>query len=318
MDNKLVRNGRWCVPTSLVHRLVAEYHDALHLTTSSVEKHWKEITHGVEGEGLYKAVELQCQTCPSCAIHTHDTKRKQGYMTPMPIPMEPMDSIALDVFHYPSTSHHGEVYDRMLLCVCRLSGYLIAIPIPKPRHEDKDEGLTGKRAAHAVMERWVDRFGAPREICSDRGPQFVSQYFQTLCSKIGARSTMCLAGRHQGNGKAENTGKQLRRAIAKALTLKKGTKWVEVLPAVVRVWHETTGPSGYTPNEIVFGKQNRTKGPPLAESKGVAQDAAHYFQRREELIALARRAMIQVQETMAHKYNKRRRMSPNFSKRDRV
>ena len=95
------------------------------------------------------------------------------------------------------------------------------------------------------MERWVDTFGAPREICSDRGPQFVSQYFLTLCSKIGARSTMCLAGRHQGNGKAENTGKQLRRAVAKALSLKKGTNWEEVLPAVVRAWHETTGPSGY-------------------------------------------------------------------------
>ena len=210
--------------------LVAEYHDALHLTTSSVEKHRKEINHAVEVEGLYKAVELQCQTCPSCAFHTHDTKRKQGYMTPMPIPMEPMDCIALDVFHYPSTSHDGEVYDRMLLCVCRLFGYLIANPIPKPRHEDKDGGLTGKRATHLMRECWVDSFGAPREICSNRGPQFVSQYFPTLCSKIGARSTMCLAGKHQGNGKAENTGKQLRRAVAKALTLKKGTNWVEVSP----------------------------------------------------------------------------------------
>ena len=239
-------------------------------------------------------------------------------MTPVAIPMEPMDSIAPDVFHYPSTSHDGEVYDQMLLCVCRLSDYLIAIPIPKPRHEDKDEGLTGKRAAHLVIERWVDRFGAPHEICSDRGPQFLSQYFQTLCSKIDARSTMCLAGRHQGNGKAENTGKQLRRVVAKALTLKKGTNWVDVLPAVVQEWHETTGPSGYTPNEIVFGKHNCTKATPLAEPKGVAQDATHYFQRREELIALARRAMIHVQETMSHKYNKRRRRSPNFSKGDRV
>ena len=164
----------------------------------------------------------------------------------------------------------------------------------------------------------MDRFGAPREICSDRGPQFVSQYFQTLCSKIGARSTICLAGRHQGNGRGEDTGKQLRRAVAKALTLKKGNKWVEVLPAVVRAWHETTGPSGYTPNEIVFGKHKRPKGPPLAEPKGVAQDAAHYFQRRGELIALARRAMLQVQETMAHKYNKSRMISPDFSKGDRV
>ena len=124
---------------------------------------------------------------PFSAIHTHDTKRKQGYMTPMPIPMEPMDSIALDVFHHPSTCHDGEMYDRMLLCVCRLSSYLIAIPIPKRRHEDKDEGPTGRRAAYLVMERWVEMFEAPREICSDCGPQFVSQYFVTLCSKIGAR-----------------------------------------------------------------------------------------------------------------------------------
>ena len=33
----------------------------------------------------------------------------------------------------------------MLLCVCLLSGYPIAIPIPKPGHEDKNEGLTGEK-----------------------------------------------------------------------------------------------------------------------------------------------------------------------------
>ena len=105
------------------------------------------------------------------------------------------------------------------------------------------------------MDRWVDRFGAPREICSDRGPEFVRQCFQTLSSKIDARSTMCLAGRHQGNGKAENTGKQLRRAVAKALTLRKGTNRVEVLPDVVRAWHENTGPSGYPPNDKQSNRQ---------------------------------------------------------------
>ena len=228
VENKLVHNGRWCVPRPLVHHLVGEYQDALHLPTSSVGKHWKEINHGVEGEGPYKAVERQCQTCPTCAIHTHDTKRKQGYMTPMPIPMEPMDSIAYDLFHYPSTSNDGEEYDQILLCVCRLSGYLIAIPIPKPPREDKDEGLTGNRAAYLITELLVDRFGATRVICSDCGPQSVSQCLQTLCSKIVARATMCLAGRHQGNGKAENTGSQLRHDVAKALTLKNGTNWVEV------------------------------------------------------------------------------------------
>ena len=41
LGNKLVRNA----PRPLVHHLVAEYDDALHLTTSTVEEHWKEVTH---------------------------------------------------------------------------------------------------------------------------------------------------------------------------------------------------------------------------------------------------------------------------------
>ena len=140
VNSKLVRSGRWRVPTPLVHHLVAEYHDALNITTCSVERHWMEMNHGLEGVEFYKAVGLQCQTGPSCAIHTHDTKRKQGYLAPMPIPMEPMDCIALDVFHYPSTSHDGEEYDRMLLCVCRPSGYLISILILKPHDENSMKG----------------------------------------------------------------------------------------------------------------------------------------------------------------------------------
>ena len=125
----------------------------------------------------------------------------------------------------------------------------------------RKNGLTKKRGGHFVIERSVDRFGATREICSDYGPQFLSQYFNTLCSKIGARSTMYLAGTHEGNGNSENTSQQLRRAVAKALTLKKGTNLVEVLLATVRAWHETTGHSGYTLGEIVFGTHIRTKRP---------------------------------------------------------
>ena len=124
----------------------------------------------MEGEGLYEAVELQCQTSPSCANQKHDTKRKQGYMTPMFIPMEPLDFIMLGVYHYPSTSHDGEEDDRILLSVCRLFSYLIAISIPKPRHREKDELLTLKRGLRLIMERWGDRFGAPRETFSCPGP----------------------------------------------------------------------------------------------------------------------------------------------------
>ena len=75
----------------------------------------------------------------------------------------------------------------MLLHVCGLSCYLIGSPIAKPHHEDGYEGLTGKRAADSIMmDRLVERFGAPRDISSNCGPQFVRQNFPTLCSKTGS------------------------------------------------------------------------------------------------------------------------------------
>ena len=90
---------------------------------------------------------------------------------------------------------------------------------------------------------------------------------------------------------------------ARALTWKKGTNWVLALPAVVLAWHETTGPSGYTPNEFFCATPNRAKEPPLADPRAVAQGAVHYFQNREELHAPAHRAMSHLQKTMANKYN---------------
>ena len=47
----------------------------------------------------------------ACTIHMQDVRRKMGYMSLMPMLM---DSIKLDVFHYPSTFHNGEGYGCML------------------------------------------------------------------------------------------------------------------------------------------------------------------------------------------------------------
>ena len=63
---------------------------------------------------------------------------------------------------------------------------------------------------------------------------------------------------------------------------------------------------------IMFETHNHTKGPPLAETRAIAQDTVHFLRQCEEVHALACRAMVHVQELMAHKYKKRRRMSSNF------
>ena len=95
-----------------------------------------------------------------------------GYMSPIQIPMEPMGSIELGVFHCPSTSHDKKEHDHVLLCVRRLDGYLIVMPIPRSNTQLREDGIMGKCAAHLVLEKWVDCLGAPQEMCCECGAQF--------------------------------------------------------------------------------------------------------------------------------------------------
>ncbi|KAI5117189.1 hypothetical protein M0805_006080 [Coniferiporia weirii] len=52
-------------------------------------------------------------------------------------------------------------------------------------------------------------FGLPRRIISDRGPQFASQVFQTLCMRLGIKSKLSTAYHPQTDGQTECTNQEV-------------------------------------------------------------------------------------------------------------
>ncbi|KAI5120859.1 hypothetical protein M0805_008232 [Coniferiporia weirii] len=52
-------------------------------------------------------------------------------------------------------------------------------------------------------------FGLPRHIISDRGPQFASQVFQTLCTRLGIKSKLSTAYHPQTDGQTERTNQEV-------------------------------------------------------------------------------------------------------------
>ena len=94
-------------------------------------------------------------------------------------------------------------------------------------------------------------------------------------------------GSHQGNGKCEVTGESLRTALAKGRTLTPKYNWVELLRSVVREWNATPGPTGMSPNHIVFGNDIPIPAPPYPEPTP-AMDAEQWVQHREDLEAKGR------------------------------
>ncbi|KAI5116922.1 hypothetical protein M0805_009909 [Coniferiporia weirii] len=52
-------------------------------------------------------------------------------------------------------------------------------------------------------------FGLPKRIISDRGPQFASQVFQTLCTCLGIKSKLSTAYHPQTDGQTERTNQEI-------------------------------------------------------------------------------------------------------------
>jgi hypothetical protein len=128
-------------------------------------------------QGLAQKVRRECVVCQACE---HPNWSVKTPIVPTPVPTHVMSSVALDIFSLPRVEWQGETFDSLLLCVDRLSGWVIARPTRKA-------GLTAQKAAHLNMDNGWETFGLPAIITSDQGPQFVVQWWRTMCARLGIR-----------------------------------------------------------------------------------------------------------------------------------
>ena len=99
----------------------------------------------------------------------------------------------MDVFSMPEVHIRKEVFDCVVLCVDRHSGYVVAVPARKKR-------LLGKGVAVMMICHWLTVFGVARTICSDRGSQFTGGCFKAMCSLMGIRHAKSVASPSRCNG----------------------------------------------------------------------------------------------------------------------
>ena len=83
-----------------------------------------------------------------------------------------------------------------------------------------------------IWKNIVCRFGIPRPIVSDNGPQFDSRVYRDFCQELKIKNLYSTPRYPQSNGQAEASNKTLLTALKKRLDSAKG-KWVEELPRVL-------------------------------------------------------------------------------------
>ena len=122
--------------------------------------------------GMQKQIGLwakQCIACQSSKIHTHTKAPLEMFN----VPPRWFEHIHVDLVG-PLPPSNG--FTHLLTTIDRFSRCPEAISL---------SDTTSASCAHAFISQWVARFGVPRDISSDRGPQFTSQLWISVSQLLG-------------------------------------------------------------------------------------------------------------------------------------
>ena len=84
---------------------------------------------------------------------------------------------------------------------------------------------------------------------------------KTMCSLMVLRPAFSYADYHQGNGKLERAGREIKDWLGQASNRGRES-WYEVLPMMRRMYHDAPGVTGYSPQKMVLNRQRQLAGVP--------------------------------------------------------
>lgn len=299
-----------CVPLALTGRVVRAHH--AHIGHIGGERLWKDLVRRfnftVSSRYRFLAMNIS-KECEICQAHNYPTFQIKGPIEPTYIPSQLGMSLSVDLFMMPSVVWNKQHFDCMIVCVDRESGWMMVSPF-------QSKGLTAEKAATDMFSKWWLPFGIPSIITSDQGPQFAGAFWKTLCALFGVRSAYSQAYNPQANGRAEVAGKTFKTFLRK-IAEEEHECWVQLIPHVLRKYHDIPGPTGLSPYQIIFGRHRPLAGLPYEIPKP-AFDAEAFFLQMEKFDEMVANHMNALHQQKCEDYNKKRHPKPIYQTGDLV
>ena len=310
-QRKLYTDGRLCVPTSLVPRVLRAHHAAA--GHPSGPKLWPQLTNRYQfppKAQAYKFCQLVSRQCGICQAVKEPNFAVKTKVVSTPVPAKLGESISLDIFNLPAVVHQGKRLDCMVVAVDRLSGWTVAAPARR-------RGLQAQTVAQEMWERWWQPFGVPATVTSDQGPQFVGAWWRTLCAAMGVREVYSQSHHHSANGRAEMAGKTVQQLLRR-LHQEDRINWPQAIPRVPQQLHDLPGPSGRSPYEIVFGGRVRSAGGIPRQPQHESPDARDWLEQGRKIDEKVAAKLTAVHQQRVQKLNESRAAKPVYVPGDRV
>jgi transposase InsO family protein len=169
---------------------------------------------------MARDVERYVQRCVDCQRNKPQSGRTPGRLQPLPVPAAPWDSVSLDfVVALPKTEGG---YDSVLVLVDRLTKMVHLVPTTT--------SCTAENTARLFFDNVVRLHGVPKNVVSDRGPQFGSKFWGALGTLLGIKVNLSTAYHPQTDGQTERMNRVLGDVLRNFAT-RNPTLWVTHLSA---------------------------------------------------------------------------------------
>ena len=291
--------NRLFVPVSVRSQVIHWAHTSLLTCHPGVKRTIFMIKQRFWWPAMEKQVAEYVAACTVCARNKTSKQAQMGLLQPLPVPHRPWSHLSMDFVTGLPVSE-GNTTVRTV--VDRFSKMAHFIALPK---------LPSAKEMAEVMLREVFRIhGFPRDIVSDRGPQFISGFWKEFCHLLGATVSLSSGYHPQSNGQSERINQELETCL-RCLVSQNQASWSKHL-VWVEYAHNTlpTAATRLTPFQCVYGYQ-----PPLfpANEGEVTVPSAHAMVRRcRRIWAGARRALLRSASQMKKVVDRHRRPAPSY------
>ena len=213
--------GRWCmvVPSGRREELMREAHDGRFSGHFAEKKIFELLQQRYWWPGMRADVRRFCRACLVCASRKGQSHPIKPPLQPIPVG-GPFSRVGVDVLQLPLTLE-GNQY--ALVFIDYLTKWVEVVAIPDQK---------AKTIARMFVEHVVCRHGAPQELLSDRGANFLSDLVLEVCKLFDIQKLNTSGYHPQTNGLCERFNSTLIQMLAKTVD-RYGHDWDTHLPYVL-------------------------------------------------------------------------------------
>ena len=254
-------------------------------------------------------VKTWVKRCGICAVN------KDFPPASAPVPMvavdasglEPNEKVSVDVMGPLKMDNAGFKY--LIVSCDYLTRWVDAKPVKS----------LGAEQMIAWLREFSSRYGVPRELVSDRGPDMESKAFKEFCASIGTRQVFIAPYHHQSN-LVERSNRSILNILRTSIA-ENQSNWLEQLPIALLAYRSSVHSSlGVSPSKALYGYDLRLPVDLLLPSDASSPVGLQELNQR---LANVRRGVREKQAKAASEralsYDKQKRaVTRSFSKGDKV